>query len=98
MNNLYKYNIFIIYLKDVTTPLFCFRQYTNTNESDIAGGGISPYANTYNETYVTNNAGSCLMRSTAYNKLTLRKAYVVQQNQNGNWIEARAVVRIVGVI
>lgn len=98
VKNLYKYNIFIVYLKDVTTPLFCFRQTTTSNESDIAGGGISPYAANYNETYTTNNAGACLMRSTAYNKLTLRNAYVVQQNQNGNLIEARAVVRIVGVI
>lgn len=98
IKDLYKYNIFIVYLKGVTAPLFCFRQTTSSNESDIAGGGISPYASNYNEIYVTNNAGACLMRSTAYNKLTLRNAYSIQQNQNGNKIEARAVVRIVGVI
>ena len=98
VTNLYKYNIFIIYLKDVTTPLFCFRQYTNVNESDIAGGGISPYTNTYNEIYQANNAGSCLLRATSYNTLVSKNSYVIQQNQNGNWIESRPVIRIIGVI
>ena len=98
ISELYKYNIFIVYLNGVTAPLFCFRQYTDQNVVDIAGGGVSPYSETYSQMNVANNIGTVLLRATAYNAVTLRAAYVVQQNPSANWMEARAVIRIIGVI
>lgn len=97
VSGLNKYTLFIVGMKDVTSPSLCARVEKDSVVSDICGGSTSPYAGTYNDKN-SNYSGSILLRATAYNTLTNRASRIIQSYSGTTYIDARAVTYIVGVM